>query len=163
MVSLMVWSSTLNQLPKRTLLELFDESGKTATVPASWKKATIILSHEEGKGKKDPNSYHPISLPSCPGTLLERVINRRLIPILEDQKTLSPTQNEYLKHRTSAGPHYSGARKMPFKPPLASFHKMYACAIFKWYAFKPTQDKMNWDKMSDTIVARVHGVSNPWS
>ena len=44
---------------KKTLLELFNESWKNGTVPALWKKATII------------NSYRPISLLSCLGKVLE--------------------------------------------------------------------------------------------
>ena len=59
-------------LTKRTLLKLFNESWKTGTVPAMWKKATIIPIHKKGKYKKNPNSYRPISLLSCLGKLLEK-------------------------------------------------------------------------------------------
>ena len=96
----------LGPADKKTLLELFNELWKNGTVPVLWKKATIIPIHKKGKDKKDPNSYHPISLLSCLGKLLERVINRRLISFLEEQKILSPTQTGYRKHRsTEAGPH----------------------------------------------------------
>ena len=47
---------------------------------------------------------------------------------------------------------------------LASLHETHAGArhkaIFKRYPSEPTQDKLNWDKMADMIVAGVHGVSN---
>ena len=65
------------------------------------KKATIIPIHKKGKDKKDPNSYRPISLLSCLGKVLERVINRRLISFLEERKILSPTQTGYRKHRST--------------------------------------------------------------
>ena len=81
---------------KKTLLQLFNESWKNRTVPALWKKATIIPVHKKGKDKKDPNSYRHISL----GKFLERVINRRLI-FLEEWKILSPTQTGYQKHRST--------------------------------------------------------------
>ena len=42
------------------------------------KKATIIPIHKNGKDKKNTNSYQPISLLSCLGKLLEKVINKRL-------------------------------------------------------------------------------------
>ena len=78
-------------LTKRTLLKLFNESWKTGTVPAMWKKATIIPIHKKGKHKNNPNSYQPISLLSCLGKLLEKVINRRLLSFLEDNNVLSQT------------------------------------------------------------------------
>ena len=52
----------LGPAAKKTLLELFNESWKNGTVPALWKKDTIIPVHKKGKDKKDPNSYRPISL-----------------------------------------------------------------------------------------------------
>ena len=65
------------------------------------KKTTIIPVHKNGKDKKDPNSYRPISLLRSLGKLLERVINRRLISFLEERKILSPTQTGYRKHRST--------------------------------------------------------------
>ena len=91
----------LGPAAKKTLLDLFNESWKNGTVPALWKKATIIPIHKIGTDKKDPNSYRPISLLSCLAKLLERVINRRLISFLEEQKILSPTQTGYRKHRST--------------------------------------------------------------
>ena len=91
----------LGPAAKKALLELFNESWKNGTVPALWKKATIIPIHKKGKDKKDPNSYRPISLLSCLGKVLERVINRRLISFLEERKILSPTQTGYRKHRST--------------------------------------------------------------
>ena len=87
-------------LTKRTLLKLFNESWKTGTVPAMWKKATIIPIHKKGKDKKKPNSYRPISLLNCKGKLLEKVINRRPLSFLEDNNVLSQTQTGYRKHRS---------------------------------------------------------------
>ena len=91
----------LGPLAKRTLLELFNESWKTGTVPATWKKAIITPIHKKGKDKKNPSSYRPISLLSCLGKLLEKVINRRLLSFLEDHNILSPTQTGYRKHRNT--------------------------------------------------------------
>ena len=88
-------------LTKRTLLKLFNESRKTGTVPAMWKTTTIIPIHKTGKDKKSPNSYQPISLLSCLGTLQENVINRRLLSFLEDNNVLSQTQTGYRKHRST--------------------------------------------------------------
>ena len=59
------------------------------------KKATIIPIHKKGKDKKDPNSYRPISLLSCLGKVLERVINRRLIAFLEEDDLAVWSASEY--------------------------------------------------------------------
>ena len=85
-------------LTKRTLLKLFNESWKSGTVPAMWKKATIIPIHKKGKDKKNQNSYRPISLLSCLGKLQEKVINRRLLSFFN---VLSQTQTGYRKHRST--------------------------------------------------------------
>ena len=82
----------LGPAAKKTLLELFNESWKNGTVPALWKKATIIPISRKGKDKKDPNSYRPISLLSCLGKLLEQVINRRLISFLEEHLCVPQNQ-----------------------------------------------------------------------
>ena len=87
-------------LTKRTLLKLFNESWKSGTVPAMWKKATIIPIHKKGKDKKNQNSYRP-SLLSCLGKLQEKVINRRLLSFLEDNNVLSQTQTGYRKHSST--------------------------------------------------------------
>ena len=55
--------------------EPFNESRKNGTVSALRKKSHHHPSAWKGKDKKDPNSYRPISLLSCLGKLLERVIN----------------------------------------------------------------------------------------
>ena len=68
-------------------------------VPAVWKEAIVIPVPKKGKDKKNPRSYSPISLLSCVGKLLERMVNRRLINHLESNNVLSPTQTGYRKLR----------------------------------------------------------------
>ena len=70
-------------------------------VPAVWKEAVIIPVPKKGKDKKNARSYHPISLLSCVGELLERMVNRRLISHLESNRVLSPTQTRYRKFRNA--------------------------------------------------------------
>ena len=62
----------------------------------------------KGKDKKDPNSYHPISLLSCLGKLLERATNKKIDSIFgRTENTVTKTDwiSETQKHRRSAGPH----------------------------------------------------------
>ena len=70
-------------------------------VPAVWKEAIVIPVPKKGKDKKNPRSYHPISLLNCVGKLPERMVNRRLINHLESNNVLSPTQTDYRKYRST--------------------------------------------------------------
>ena len=64
-------------------------------------KATLIPIYKKGKDKKHPSSYRPISILSCLGKLLERIINTRLMAHLEGNNILSSTQSSYRKHRST--------------------------------------------------------------
>ena len=55
---------------KRTLLRIYNQSWLTGTVPTIWKEAVIRPIPKEGKDKRDPSSYCPISLLNCVGKLL---------------------------------------------------------------------------------------------
>ena len=86
---------------KRFLLSVYNQSWHTGTVPTSWKKALVRPIPKKGKDKRDPTSYRPISLLSCTGKLLERIINKRLLWHLEVNSALAPTQTGYRQHRST--------------------------------------------------------------
>ena len=85
----------LGACTKAVLLNFFQHSSMKGVVPAVWKDAVIIPVPKKCKGKKNPRSYHLISLLSCVGKLLERMVIRRLIGHLENNSMLSPTQTGY--------------------------------------------------------------------
>ena len=100
----MLWVEMLKHLgasSRAVLLKIFNHSWMKGVVPAVWKEAIVIPVPKKGKDKKNPCSYRPISLLSCVGKLLERMINRRLINHLESNNVLSPTQTGYRKHRST--------------------------------------------------------------
>ena len=80
----------LGACSRAVLLKIFNHSWIKGVVPAVWKEAIVIPVPKKGKDKKNPRSYRPISLLSCVGKLLERMINRRLINHLESNNVLSP-------------------------------------------------------------------------
>ena len=86
---------------RAVLLKIFNHSWIKGVVLAVWKEAIVIPVPKKGKDKKNPRSYCPISLLSCVGKLLERMINRRLINHLESNSVLSPMQTGYRKHRST--------------------------------------------------------------
>ena len=73
------------------------------TIPTIWKEAVVRPIPKKGKDKQDPSSYHPISLLSCVGKLLERTINKRLIWHLESNSVLASTQTGYRQFRSTEG------------------------------------------------------------
>ena len=70
-------------------------------MPDIWKEASIIPIHKKGKDKKDAKSYRPISLLSCVGKLLERIVNQRLQWYLETYGKLSYTQTGFRKNKNT--------------------------------------------------------------
>ena len=66
----------LGACSRAVLLKIFNHSWIKGVVPAVWKEAIVIPVPKKGKNKKNPRSYRPISLLSCVGKLLERMINR---------------------------------------------------------------------------------------
>ena len=73
----------LGPTAKKTLLKIFNASWKNASVPQTWRDATMLPIHKKGKDKTKADSYRPISLTSCVGKLIERLVNNRLTWYLE--------------------------------------------------------------------------------
>ena len=60
------------------LLETLNKVWRTAELPAVWKVSHVIPIPKPGKPHAALSSYRPISLTSCVGKLLERLVLRRL-------------------------------------------------------------------------------------
>ena len=86
---------------KNILLKIFNASWVNSSVPQSWRDATMIPIHKKGKDKSKPDSYRPISLTSCVGKLMERMINTRLTWYLEKKQLISPTQAGFRQNRST--------------------------------------------------------------
>lgn len=66
-----------------------------STLPNTWKSAQIIAILKLKKEETDPESQRPISLLSCPGKVMEKLVNERLIHFLESTNGLSNTQGGF--------------------------------------------------------------------
>ena len=84
---------------KKKLLQLYNDGWRTGTVPQAWKEAIMIPIHKKGKDKSKAESYRPISLTSCVGKLMERLINTRLMWHLEEKKHITPEQAAFRQDR----------------------------------------------------------------
>lgn len=86
---------------KTQLLKIFNNSWKTGHVPQIWREADMVPIHKKGKDRAKVDSYRPISLTSCVGKLMERLINTRLTWHLEKNNIIAPEQAGFRQHRST--------------------------------------------------------------
>ena len=91
----------LGPTARKKLLELYNLSWKTGFFPTAWKEAIIIPILKKGKNPMEKTSYRPISLLSCLGKTLERIINKRLMWHLETNNLITKEQTAFRKNRNT--------------------------------------------------------------
>ena len=74
---------------KELLLTLYNKCWKGKGIPRKWRTAIIKPLLKDDKDPKCKTSYRPISLMSCLGKILERIIAERLIYVLETRIQLT--------------------------------------------------------------------------
>lgn len=74
------------------LLSLYNQSWTEGQYPSSWKHSILLPFHKPGKDPTLPSSYRPISLLSCVGKLMEKMVHRRLSWWLESHLKLPASQ-----------------------------------------------------------------------
>ncbi|KAG0410530.1 hypothetical protein HPB47_012336 [Ixodes persulcatus] len=89
------------------LLEALNHVWQTSEIPDAWKLSHVIPIPKSGKPLTSPESYRPISLTSCVGKLLERLVLRRLTWHLDATEALPEFTNEI----GNPGPRF------PIRPP----------------------------------------------
>ena len=89
---------------KNELLDIFNKLFTEGSVPEDWKAADIIPILKPGKNPTEQVSYRPISLLSCIGKVMERMVCTRLKWLLEDNKALLPTEFGFKKGKSTIGP-----------------------------------------------------------
>ena len=83
------------------LLRLINIIWKTGQLAKDWKTAVLIPLMKKNKPKSAPSSYRPISLISCIGKLVERMINERLNWWLEHNNIITPCQTGFRSNYTT--------------------------------------------------------------
>jgi hypothetical protein len=77
------------------LLRIFNSCFDMSYSPSKWKIAKIIVIPKKDDESDNPANYRPISLLSCIGKILEKVINLRLNDWAETQKLLNCNQSGF--------------------------------------------------------------------
>ena len=91
----------LGKKAKTAMLDIFNLSWKTGHVPQIWREANMIPIHKKGKDKLKTSSYRPISLTSCVGKVMERMINPRLMWHLETNNLIAKEQAGFRQNRST--------------------------------------------------------------
>ena len=89
----------LSMKDKLILLEFFNDIWKNHKFPEQWRDAIIVPILKQGKDPLNSDSYRPIALTNCLCKILERLVNNRLLFVLEKQKLLCPYQSGFRKKR----------------------------------------------------------------
>ena len=95
----------IKQLPqgfKEKLCQIYSDSIRLGHFPTAWKSAIIKMIPKPQKDAKFAKKFRPISLLSCVGKVLERILAHRIAGHLEAEKLLSNTQSGFRKHRMTA-------------------------------------------------------------
>ncbi|WP_293703668.1 reverse transcriptase family protein, partial [Thiolapillus sp.] len=95
----------LTNLPESSLtllLTVFNSIWESGIFPPSWREATIVAIPKPGKDSSDPNNYRPIALTSCLCKTMERMVNNRLMWVLESKGLLALEQCGFRKNRSTA-------------------------------------------------------------
>ena len=91
----------LSQNSLKNLLHLFNRIFKEHVFPAAWHDAIVIPFPKPGKDSSDPKNYRPIALTSCLCKILEKMVNNRLVFILEKRNLISPWQSGFRHGRST--------------------------------------------------------------
>ncbi|GFO22414.1 RNA-directed DNA polymerase from mobile element jockey, partial [Plakobranchus ocellatus] len=84
-----------------TLLKLFNNIWTTEDIPPSWREASVVPIPKPGKDPSDPSNYRSIALASCLCKTLERMVNDRLVHVLESRNLLSNVQCGFRKDHST--------------------------------------------------------------
>jgi len=91
----------LGPLAQQMLLDSYQRCWRGKGIPSAWRTAVIKTLLKEDKDPKYPTSYCPISLTSCLGKILEKIITNRLIYVLEERGLLTNNQAGFRPGRST--------------------------------------------------------------
>jgi hypothetical protein len=83
------------------LLHIYNRSFAEGNLADTWRKADVIPIPKPGKDPTSPASYRPISLLSCIGKLMERLVYNRVSYIAETQDILSVNQAGFRRRKST--------------------------------------------------------------
>ena len=83
-----IYYQFLTHLPQDcllTLLKLFNTIWLSEEIPSSWKEAIVVPIPNLNRDFSDPTNYRPVALTSCLCKAMERMVNDRVVWVLESK------------------------------------------------------------------------------
>jgi hypothetical protein len=94
----------MQQLPRQAIVKLthvYNAALRLKYVPGQWKAAEVIMVPKPGKPANEVSSYRPILLPIM-SKLFEKLVLKRLTPILDASHIIPQHQFGFRHHRSSS-------------------------------------------------------------
>lgn len=91
----LITNKIAKRLPKKAIIlltSIFNSILRLSYIPSIWKHSIIILIHKTGKPPDVLSSYRPISLLPTLSKILEKIILKRIYPILNEKKIIPNAQ-----------------------------------------------------------------------
>lgn len=88
----------LHHLPEAMeeyLLKVLNQVWRSGQIPARWKEGIVVPIPKANKDPSQPANLRPITLVSCVGKTLERMVNRRLTQLLENMGVFGSRQHGF--------------------------------------------------------------------
>ncbi|KAK2578299.1 hypothetical protein KPH14_011921 [Odynerus spinipes] len=100
----LITAKLLQELPKKAIMaitQIYNAVIKKQYFPIQWKFAEIILVPKPGKPPQERTSYRPISLLPVLSKLFEKLIQRRLLPIVNNSNIIPDHQFGFRKKHSA--------------------------------------------------------------
>ena len=97
--------SMIKNLPvetKKFLLSTFNRIWKESSFPSKWDIAVMLAFLKPQKYSAVLSNYRPIALTSCLCKLMEKMVNVRLVWVLEQKDLITPAQCGFCRMRSCA-------------------------------------------------------------
>jgi hypothetical protein len=83
------------------LVALFNSCLREGVLPTAWKESNVHMLKKKADSHSTVKNYRPISHTSCICKLFERVIQTRLVSILNEKNIITNIQSGFRKHRST--------------------------------------------------------------
>ena len=91
----------MSEADTRSLLNFYNIIWRSGEYSSCWKRAIVVPILKRNKDPSSPKSFRPISLTSCLGKILDKLINMRLYRLLEQNDLIPKEQSGFRKGRSS--------------------------------------------------------------